>query len=130
MDETIFSNTNESIFQSDTCTLLIPELELEVGPATFGGRFSTVEGLLISIKEQLDTQGSMASDSIDISAVSKMDQFLKKLDDVIACKTPFTLILDDPAGNSYAQSQTPPEPDDKLKINYMKELLNKMKILV
>ncbi|XP_065222269.1 zinc finger protein ZPR1 [Planococcus citri] len=104
------------VLKSDTCSLFIPELELEVGPATMGGRFTTVEGLLVNIKEQLDTQGSMASDSADTDTVSKMNEFLKKLDDVIACKVPFTLILDDPAGNSYAQSKTPPEPDDKLKI--------------
>lgn len=76
---------------------------MEVGPVTLGGRFTTVEGLLVNIKEQLDTQGSMMSDSADEQSKLKLTEFLKKLDSAIACEMPFTLILNDPAGNSYAQ---------------------------
>lgn len=76
---------------------------MEVGPATLGGRFTTVEGLLVNIKEQLETQGSMFSDSAEVKSKMQFDKFLKKLDSLIACRMPFTLILDDPAGNSYAQ---------------------------
>lgn len=92
-----------ALYKSETCNLFIPELQLEVGPATLGGRFTTVEGLLVNIKEQLDTQGSMFTDSSDEKLKLQMVQFFKKLDSAIACETPFTLILDDPAGNSYAQ---------------------------
>lgn len=74
-----------------------------MGPATLGGRFSTVEGLLVSIKEQLKTEGAMFSDSADDKAKSRLASFFKKLDVLIACQQPFTLVLDDPAGNSYAQ---------------------------
>lgn len=81
----------------------IPELDLDVGPATLGGRFTTVEGLLMNIKEQLQTQGSMFSDSAEEKMKSKFDAFFEKLDSCIACRTNFTMILDDPAGNSYAQ---------------------------
>lgn len=89
--------------QSDTCSLLIPELELEVGPATLGGRFTTVEGLLVNVKEQLDTQGAMMSDSAEEKSKLQFDKFLQKLDSAIGGKLPFTLILDDPAGNSFVQ---------------------------
>lgn len=106
------------ILKSDTCHLFIPELQLEVGPATLGGRFTTVEGLLVNIKEQLETQGSMFSDSAEVKSKMQFDKFLKKLDSLIACRMPFTLILDDPAGNSYAQSKTPPKPDDNLKVSH------------
>lgn len=91
------------LFQSDTCSLLIPELELEVGPATLGGRFTTVEGLLVNLKEQLNTQGSMFSDSADDKSKARLSSFFEKLDKLIASQLPFTLILDDSAGNSYAQ---------------------------
>jgi zinc finger protein len=90
-------------FQSDTCDLKIPELDLEVGPATLGGRFTTVEGLLQNIKDQLQTQGGMFSDSADEKFKLQFNKFFEKLDSCIACKTVFTLILDDPTGNSYAQ---------------------------
>lgn len=37
--------------QSETCGVLIPELEFELGMAMLGGKFTTVEGLLKDIKE-------------------------------------------------------------------------------
>lgn len=74
-----------------------------MGPATLGGRFTTVEGLLVNIKEQLSTQGTMFSDSAEDKSKAQMLSFLEKLEKLITSQLPFTLILDDPAGNSYAQ---------------------------
>ena len=42
------------VLKSDTCSLSIPELDLDVGYGALGGRFTTVEGLLIATKEQID----------------------------------------------------------------------------
>lgn len=36
--------------QSETCSILIPELEFELGMAAVGGKFTTLEGLLKDIK--------------------------------------------------------------------------------
>lgn len=74
-----------------------------MGPATLGGRFTTVEGLLVNIKEQLNTEGAMFSDSADVKSKTRLSSFFEKLDKLIASQLPFTFILDDPAGNSYAQ---------------------------
>ncbi|KAG8235022.1 hypothetical protein J437_LFUL015073 [Ladona fulva] len=87
---------------SDTCSLYIPELELEMGATTLGGRFSTIEGLLSSIKEQLEEKG-MIGDSMIPGARKRYLVFLEKLDKVLQGKKPVTIILDDPAGNSYIQ---------------------------
>lgn len=40
-----------SVDQSETCSVLIPELEFELGMAALGGKFTTVEGLLKDIKD-------------------------------------------------------------------------------
>ena len=42
------------LFQSETCRLLIPDLDLEMGCHVFGGKFTTVEGLLTNVQEQID----------------------------------------------------------------------------
>lgn len=42
--------------QSDTCAVRIPEIELELVEGTLGGRFTTIEGLLQSIHDQLSDQ--------------------------------------------------------------------------
>lgn len=39
------------VLQSETCSVLIPELEFEFGMAALGGKFTTLEGLLKDIKD-------------------------------------------------------------------------------
>lgn len=41
--------------QSETCSILIPELEFELGMAAVGGKFTTLEGLLKDIKDLVST---------------------------------------------------------------------------
>lgn len=44
---------SRDVLKSDTCSLFIPELDFEVGAGTLGGKFTTLEGLLETIKDQL-----------------------------------------------------------------------------
>lgn len=81
----------------------IPELDLEVGPGALGGRFTTIEGLINATKEQLAEKGTMFSDTAEVESKRSMTEFLGNLDKVLAGETPVTIILDDPAGNSYVQ---------------------------
>ena len=41
------------VLQSETCDVRIPELDFEMCAGTFGGKFTTVEGLLVNFKEQV-----------------------------------------------------------------------------
>ena len=41
--------------QSETCDVRIPELDFEMCAGTIGGKFTTVEGLLVNFKEQVPT---------------------------------------------------------------------------
>ena len=40
-------------FQAETCSIAIPELKFEMGGFALGGRFTTLEGLLTNIDEQV-----------------------------------------------------------------------------
>ncbi|KAI6227494.1 ZPR1 zinc finger domain protein [Aphelenchoides fujianensis] len=93
------------VLKSDTCYMSIPELEIEVGPGALSGRFTTVEGLLIATKEQLKEQSAFFfGDSAESDTRPKLDAIFAALDEVVALKRAATLVLDDPAGNSYIQS--------------------------
>ena len=46
---------SRDVLKSETCSLSIPELDFEVGPGT------TLEGLLVSMKEQLTGHNPLAS---------------------------------------------------------------------
>nr|XP_012226271.1 PREDICTED: zinc finger protein ZPR1 isoform X1 [Linepithema humile] len=107
---------SRDLLKSETCDMEIPELELEAGPAVLGGRFTTVEGIIVSMKEQLSSSTAFTGDSSDPDIVQRMKAFIAQLDEVLNGKKKVTLVLDDPAGNSYVQSLSGDGPDDRLKI--------------
>ncbi|XP_052849172.1 zinc finger protein ZPR1 [Drosophila gunungcola] len=104
------------VLKSETCSLSIPELDLDVGPHALCGRFTTVEGLLVAMRDQLD--GTLFHDSADEATKQQMEQFLGTFDDVMQLKRIITLVLEDPAGNTYVQSLSDDdsEPDEKLSV--------------
>lgn len=104
------------VLKSETCSLEVPELELSVGPSAVSGRFTTVEGLLKAMKDQLSENSALFTDSLDSGSEGRMSLFLKKFSDLVDNMKPVTLVLDDPAGNSYVLSLTDPAPDPALKI--------------
>ncbi|CAD5224775.1 unnamed protein product [Bursaphelenchus okinawaensis] len=103
------------VLKSDTCGLAIPELDVEIGMGALSGRFTTVEGLLQAIKEQLDEQSSFFfGDSGSDDVKGKFENIFRQMDQIITLQKPATLILDDPAGNSYIQSLTDEGEDPRL----------------
>jgi zinc finger protein len=109
--------------KSDSCHLELPELDVEVGGGALCSRFTTVEGLLIATKEQLKEQSSFfMGDSAESSTSTgkKMDDLFTKIDEVLALKRKCTLVLDDPAGNSYLMSLNAPMEDSRLQKEFYK----------
>lgn len=114
---TNFSDLKRDLVKSETCSILIPELELEVGAAALGGRYTTVEGLLTNVKEQLtESNPLLCGDSISPERKERMELFLSKLDEVINAKRMVTLILDDPCGNSYLEHLNSLDEDSNISI--------------
>ncbi|RKP38416.1 ZPR1 zinc-finger domain-containing protein [Dimargaris cristalligena] len=112
---------SRDILKSETCGLVIPEIDLELHAGTLGGRFTTVEGILVQIKEELFANAPfMSGDSAVEDRKSQFAHFLAKLDDVIEGRAfPCTLVLDDPLANSHLQNLYAPDPDPNMTIeNY------------
>ncbi|KAL0118561.1 hypothetical protein PUN28_009318 [Cardiocondyla obscurior] len=107
---------SRDLLKSETCDMEIPELKLEVGPTILGGRFTTVEGIIAAMKEQLSSSTAFTGDSSDSETVNRMNEFITQLQKVLDGERKITLILDDPAGNSYVQSLSDDGSDDRLKI--------------
>ena len=75
------SQLNFYPIQSETCSLAVPELKLELEPGTLGGQFTTVEGILTQIKDQLSTSHPFVmGDSCEPE--SKMKKFIEELNEV------------------------------------------------
>jgi len=108
---------SRDILKSETCALKIPEINLELTYGTLGGRFTTIEGLLDQIYDELDTKTPFTKgDSVTEERKEKFSEFLSKLDEVKEMKREFTLILDDPLANSYLQNLYAPDPDPNMVI--------------
>uniref|UniRef100_A0A182U9J9 Zinc finger ZPR1-type domain-containing protein n=1 Tax=Anopheles melas TaxID=34690 RepID=A0A182U9J9_9DIPT len=105
------------VLKSESCNLHIRELECEVGAGALGGRFTTIEGLLTAMREQLVESTGMFMDSNDAETKKRMDKFFGELDAAIAGDKPLTIVMDDPTGNSYVQSLNDDgTPDTALRI--------------
>ncbi|KAI0018223.1 ZPR1 zinc-finger domain-containing protein [Xylariomycetidae sp. FL0641] len=106
------------ILKSETCALESPELNLQVNPGTLGGRFTTVEGLLTQIRDDLHSQifdfsfGAGGGDSQVTDDAAKWTTFFEGLDAAIKGNRKFTIILADPLASSYVQKAVDPDQDD------------------
>ena len=111
------------LVRSDTCTIAIPELELTL-ESSGSGQYTTIEGLIKSIKEQLISANPFfEGDSEEASIRIKYSELIQKLDNLIG----LTLILDDPCGNSFIEEtdkiehyERTNEQNDELGISDMK----------
>uniref|UniRef100_A0A8B9JJJ0 Zinc finger protein ZPR1 n=1 Tax=Astyanax mexicanus TaxID=7994 RepID=A0A8B9JJJ0_ASTMX len=111
------SDMSRDLLKSETCSVLIPEIEFELGMAALGGKFTTLEGLLKDIKELVVMKNPfICGDSSTTETAEKLEQFGKKIDQIIAGEMDVHIILDDPAGNSYLQNIYAPDPDPEMKI--------------
>lgn len=113
---------SRDILKSDTCALSSEELEVSVEPGTLGGRFTTVEGLLTEIRDQLRGQifdvetDQIGGDSMEASVKEKWTRFFSRLDAAIEGTLKFVVTLQDPMANSYVQDLCVPATDSQLKI--------------
>lgn len=111
------SDMTRDVLKSETCSVLIPELEFELGMAALGGKFTTLEGLLKDIKDLIVSKNPfICGDSSTTDRVQKLNEFGEKLEKIITGELDVHIILDDPAGNSYLQNVYAPEPDPEMTV--------------
>ncbi|PPQ86122.1 hypothetical protein CVT25_002757 [Psilocybe cyanescens] len=106
---------SRDILKSETAGLTIPEIDLVLTHGTLGGRFTTVEGILEQIYEEL-AEKAFAGDSSNQTDRDTFKAFLKGLKEVKNAERQFTIILDDPLANSYMQNLYAPDPDPNMTI--------------
>lgn len=91
------------ILKSETASIQIPELEWDIGYGCISGKFTTVEGLLTDLRHDLIDKNPFSSgdSAIHEGRKERYAAFRQRINDILELKTECTLILDDPAGNSY-----------------------------
>lgn len=113
------------ILKSESCALECPELQLAVNPGTLGGRFTTVEGLLTQVRDDLrnqifeaNGQAGEGGDSLESDEKTRWTAFFDGLDKAIQGERQFTIVLTDPLASSYVQSlaDDPSQPDAQMTV--------------
>ncbi|KAK3041209.1 hypothetical protein RJ639_028469 [Escallonia herrerae] len=94
---------NRQVVKSESATIKIPELDFEIPPEAQRGSLSTVEGILLRAMEGLQALQEERK-RVDPQTAEALDQFLVKLKACATGDSSFTLILDDPAGNSFIEN--------------------------
>jgi len=111
------SDMSRDVLKSETCSIAIPELDFEMGGMALGGRFTTLEGLLNNILDSIEENSVWGGgDGVAPDVKERMNNFKLKFQDCLSVKSIFTLVLDDPAGNSYMQNVYAPEEDPELTV--------------
>ena len=104
---------SRDVLKSESAGLSIPDIDLHLSPGTLGGRFTTLEGLLQQVYDELSERVLMRGDS-SLQA-SNFEGFLGRLKKVMSAEIcPFTVILDDPLADSYIQNPYAPERDEQI----------------
>ncbi|KAL3833788.1 hypothetical protein ACJIZ3_008524 [Penstemon smallii] len=104
---------SRDVIKSDTASVNIPDLDLELTSGTLGGLVTTVEGLISKIGESLErVHGFTFGDSLEDSQKNKWKEFITKLDKLKRLEEPWTLIIDDALANSFIAPATDEIKDD------------------
>ncbi|KAK8797803.1 hypothetical protein WA171_005334 [Blastocystis sp. BT1] len=115
--EHLGEDLRRDLLKSDTATVYIPEINLELESGTLGGLYSTVEGLLTQIIDGMnDGNPLFLGDSAVEKKKEEYDEFMNTLKSMRDGKTPFTLDIVDPLANSWIYSDCAPNPDPRLEI--------------
>ncbi|XP_072885935.1 zinc finger protein ZPR1 [Hemitrygon akajei] len=110
---------NREVVKADSASTKIPELDFEIPPFTQKGALSTVEGLIDRAVGGLE-QNQPARKATDPDVAYKVEEFIEKLKKLKELETPFTLVIDDPSGNSFIENPYAPQKDEALMITHYK----------
>lgn len=109
---------NRQLIKSDSAAVRIAELDLEIPPGTQKGEISTIEGFLRTAAKNLGiSQESRMEQNAAVGAqVAQVISGLTMM--AMGDKFPFSIVVDDPAGNSFIQNPCAPHKDPNMSTTY------------
>ncbi|KAJ2156220.1 nucleolar zinc-finger protein [Coemansia sp. RSA 552] len=107
---------SRDILKSETSSFKVPELDLDMVAGTLGGRFTTIEGLLRQVHEELGSRAPfLGGDSAVAERRERFGKFLARLEEAADGKHfPLTITVDDPMAHSYIQNIYAPDADPNM----------------
>lgn len=105
---------DRQLIKSDSATVRIRELDFEIPPMTQKGEISTIEGILRTAAKNLSMyQAERMAAAPEVGA--KVAEIILSLSRMASGDfLPFTLVVDDPAGNSFVENIFAPTADPNM----------------
>ena len=97
------ADLKRDVFKSETASLRIPELDLEMCTGTLGGVFTNIQGLLVKILDHLKDKTPIYS-SVDDYYSKKLQDIFDKIEAFENGDEKFTLIIRDLIDSSFVSS--------------------------
>ncbi|XP_047374013.1 zinc finger protein ZPR1 isoform X2 [Sciurus carolinensis] len=119
---------NREVVKTDSATTRIPELDFEIPAFSQKGTLTTVEGLINRAISGLE-QDQPTRRANEETIAERIDEFIVKLKELKKVASPFTLIIDDPSGNSFVENPHAPRKDDALVITHYNRTLQQEEML-
>ncbi|RXN11760.1 zinc finger ZPR1 [Labeo rohita] len=110
---------NREVVKSDSASTRIPQLDFEIPAFTQKGSLSTIEGLLDRAVAGLE-QDQPIRKATDPAVAEKIEEFIQRLKKLKEVEEEFTLIIDDPSGNSFIENPFAPQKDMALTVTHYK----------
>lgn len=111
---------SRDVLKSDSCSLEIPELGLRLEPGTLGGVYTTLEGLLRIMYDELKRHSVfwLGDGSSSAEQRERWSSLLVGLQEMADGKRGFTIIIDDPLDASFIKNVYAPDDDPALKVEH------------
>ncbi|MXQ90293.1 hypothetical protein E5288_WYG001956 [Bos mutus] len=119
---------DREVVKTDSATTRIPELDFEI-PAFSqkGGIFKNRVFVLRAISGLEQDQPTRRAN--EEAVAERIDEFIAKLKELKQVASPFTIIIDDPSGNSFVENPHAPRKDDALVITHYNRTLQQEEML-
>lgn len=108
---------NREVVKADSATTRIPQLHFEIPAFTQKGCLSTVEGILDRAVAGLE-QDQAVRRATEPQLAQKIQEFIQSLKRLKRLESQFTLIVEDPSGNSFVENPAAPQKDEALSVSW------------
>uniref|UniRef100_A0A673UWH8 Zinc finger protein ZPR1 n=1 Tax=Suricata suricatta TaxID=37032 RepID=A0A673UWH8_SURSU len=119
---------NREVVKTDSATTRIPELDFEIPAFSQKGALTTVEGLISRAISGLE-QDQPTRRANEEAVAERIDEFIIRLKELRRVASPFTLIIDDPSGNSFVENPRAPQKDDALAVTHYERTVQQQELL-
>jgi len=112
------SDLSRDVLKSDSCRVTLPDLEVELQPGTLGGVFTTLEGLMRIIHDELKKHSVfwIGDGAPDSAQQRRWTAVLTGLDAMASGERNFTIEIDDPLDASFIKNVFAPDPDPNMEV--------------